>query len=109
MEAKPPWQIAVDQFVAELKSLYGSRFSKAVLYGSRARGEAREDSDIDVVVVLDPLGDFWEELNRISPIASRISLEHGVVLSEFPVDSAAFAHGADALMRAARQEGVIVE
>jgi predicted nucleotidyltransferase len=36
----------------ELVRLYGSRLERAILFGSRARGEARPDSDWDVAVVL---------------------------------------------------------
>lgn len=31
-----------------------------MLYGSVARGEATEDSDIDLAVVLNDLGDYWD-------------------------------------------------
>ena len=37
---------------AGLRDLYGDRLVSVILYGSYARGEATEDSDIDVAVVL---------------------------------------------------------
>jgi predicted nucleotidyltransferase len=39
---------------SELTELYGPRLKQILLYGSRARGDDREDSDYDVLVVLTP-------------------------------------------------------
>jgi len=36
----------------ELQTLYGSRLAKLILYGSYARGDQHEGSDIDFLVVL---------------------------------------------------------
>lgn len=41
------------KFAWELKERYGSRIEKVILYGSAARGELGEESDIDVLVVVD--------------------------------------------------------
>ncbi len=40
------------QFRAALDEMYGARLERIVLFGSRARGEARPDSDYDVAVFL---------------------------------------------------------
>nr|QNO51590.1 hypothetical protein FJOHDBIG_00039 [Methanosarcinales archaeon ANME-1 ERB6] len=37
---------------AELEKLYGDRLKNIILYGSWARGDATEDSDIDLLIVL---------------------------------------------------------
>jgi len=37
---------------AHLKELYGSEVRQVVLYGSHARGEATNDSDIDVAIIV---------------------------------------------------------
>lgn len=103
-----PWKQALRQFVDELRALYGPRLDRVVLYGSRARGETQEDSDVDLLVVLSPLPDFWAELSRIAPVASRVSLEWDVVLSAIPVDAAEFADPHSPLLISSRREGVLV-
>jgi predicted nucleotidyltransferase len=53
------------RFRAALDILYGDRIERVVLFGSRARGDAREDSDYDVAVFLKGLADRWQEVDRI--------------------------------------------
>lgn len=45
-------RVLVD-FAARVRGVYGARLMHFVVFGSRARGDADEDSDIDVMVVLD--------------------------------------------------------
>lgn len=42
---------AVEEFVRRALSRYGDRIESIILFGSVARGEAKEDSDIDILVV----------------------------------------------------------
>ncbi len=45
---------AVNRDVTEMmKQLYGDRLESIVLFGSYARGDFHEDSDVDYLVVLD--------------------------------------------------------
>ncbi|MGC9952729.1 MAG: nucleotidyltransferase domain-containing protein [Rhizomicrobium sp.] len=59
----------------ELVALYGPRLKQALLYGSRARGDFREDSDYDVLVVLEGPLDYWKELHRLADLSSEITWE----------------------------------
>ncbi|MBF0563487.1 MAG: nucleotidyltransferase domain-containing protein, partial [Alphaproteobacteria bacterium] len=54
------------RFRAALDEIYGERIERVVLFGSRARGDARSDSDYDVAVFLKSLPDRGEELNRLA-------------------------------------------
>ena len=55
----------LDELKERLSAAYGERLHAVVLFGSEARGDARPDSDIDVLVVLETLtGDYGEELER---------------------------------------------
>src|SRR5687768_1220114 len=48
---------ALERFGASLRSKFGRRLREVTLFGSRARGDAREDSDVDVLVVIDELSE----------------------------------------------------
>lgn len=43
---------ALGQLIAKLKEHFGPRLGHAFLFGSKARGDDRPDSDVDVAVVL---------------------------------------------------------
>ncbi len=48
----------LENYVQEIRSMYGSRIHQIILFGSRVRGEGNEESDIDVAVIItaeDPL------------------------------------------------------
>ena len=51
-----------------LNELYGDRIERVVLFGSRARGDANEESDYDVAVFLNDLTDRWRELDRLTDL-----------------------------------------
>ena len=61
---------------SELEQLYGERLVRLVLFGSRARGDADPDSDIDVLVVLRGPVESYQEIERVSGILSDLSLRH---------------------------------
>jgi predicted nucleotidyltransferase len=45
-------EIVSKRFKEIMQELYGERLSKIILYGSYARGDFHEESDIDFLVVL---------------------------------------------------------
>lgn len=67
-------------FTARLRADYGDRLAKAVLYGSRARGEAGADSDWDVAIFLRDMTDRWAENDRLADIAFDLIPAHGQVV-----------------------------
>ena len=46
-------QEVVKQFAEEAKMIYGKTLQKVILYGSCARGDFEQDSDIDIMVLPD--------------------------------------------------------
>ncbi|MGH8555927.1 MAG: nucleotidyltransferase domain-containing protein [Methylococcales bacterium] len=97
--------IILSKFRAALDDLYGSRIERIVLYGSRARGDARPDSDYDIVVFLKDLGDRWAESDRIALAAFRIISETGEVIHAMPYPAGSYEERTP-LMHELRREGI---
>lgn len=72
-----------------LVGVFGDRLREVVLFGSYARGEASEDSDVDVLVLIDGLAS--SELASVADVATRTSLERGIPLAPLPMSTAHFA------------------
>jgi predicted nucleotidyltransferase len=96
----------VARAVAEdLRSLYGARLRRVILFGSRARQDAHPDSDIDLLVVLDRMDSAWEELRRMEPILWRRSYDDDVVVTATPIAHADLEAGTRPLVLRALAEG----
>lgn len=93
---------------ARLEGLYGDRLAHVVLYGSQARNDATEGSDIDVLVVL--AGDVspCEEIARTSDLIAEISLQHDVVVVPAFVSVEQYQRERSPLLLNVRREGVSV-
>ncbi len=72
-------QKALQEFVKRAKKNYADKIQKIILFGSCARGEDREDSDIDVLVVTTEKR--FEMQKNLSGIAVDILLETGEYIS----------------------------
>lgn len=59
---------------------------RMTLFGSRARGEAEPDSDMDVLLDIEQDHISFAEKQRIRRAAGEVSLESGIVLSLLIVD-----------------------
>lgn len=68
----------LEEFVEEATEQLGDSLKKLVLYGSVARGEESEESDIDVFVVVET----EEDLERLEDLAFEIGvMKHGFFIS----------------------------
>ena len=88
-----------------LDELYGERIERVVLFGSRARGDATEDSDYDVAVFLRDLGDRWQELDWLADLRSDFLENADVFIDAKPYPAGAY-RDRTTLMREIRREGI---
>lgn len=69
-------------FAQEIRKLYGVSLRDMILYGSCARGDFTEDSDIDIMILLDiSQEDIGKARREILDISDRFDLEYDVVLA----------------------------
>ena len=70
----------VDAFLEGLREHFGSRLAGVRLFGSYARGEAHEDSDVDCLVLLDRIAP--EDERAITDLTGDLTWQvGGVVIS----------------------------
>jgi predicted nucleotidyltransferase len=93
------------RFRAALAAAYGARLERVVLFGSRARGDARADSDYDVAVFLTDFESLGREASRIAEIETDILYDTGAVVNALPFPAGAY-DGPSGLMHELRREGV---
>lgn len=91
---------------AELLKIYGSRLKEIILFGSYARGDFTDDSDVDIIVVLDTLQDIVTERERYLTAICDISLKYDTVVSVIPYEAAAFHARRSPLLLNVRHEGM---
>src|SRR3954470_15397734 len=97
-------------FRAALDEIYGDRLERVVLFGSRARGDAGQDSDYDIAVFLKDLkeGDLdtrWRELDRLADLRSAILIDTEAFIDAKPYPAGAY-RDQTLLMGEIRREGV---
>ena len=66
----------LDIFVGSVQQDLGNRVVSIVLYGSVARGTARPDSDVDLLLVLrETPREYWKRLQPLLPILRQLRKE----------------------------------
>lgn len=107
-EPDPLGLLAAGRLAEMLRADYGDRFRGAYLYGSRAAGQPRLDSDVDVLVVLDRVERYGDELERTSSACAGLTLELGLVVSRVFVSEEDWRERADGQLPIVRAAAVAV-
>ena len=101
-------QQIVREFREKTEELYGERLKNILLYGSCARGQAAEHSDIDLAIVLDGDVTPGREIDRLIDLITEINLAYGVLISVYPISERDYATVNSPLLLNLRREGVPV-
>lgn len=100
----------IKQLLSELKGrlagLYGQRLRGVYLFGSHARGEADEESDVDVLIVLDRVDGYCGEVDRTGGLIADLSLRYGVSISRVFATEAQWRADTSAFYESIREEAV---
>jgi predicted nucleotidyltransferase len=101
---------ALEIFKDRLTRRYGERLKALYLFGSRARGDHRPDSDADVAVFLDKVSDPIGEQLALIDDGYPILLDTGVNIQPWVFEEASLSspekYRASHLVETVRQEGV---
>ncbi len=101
----------IDQFSQQMKSVFGSHLSKVIVYGSYARGDYEEHSDVDVMILVDlPEREIKKLENDVYDIAFEIEMNTGIDISPIIKSEAQYEHWVNVVpfYRNVREEGVVV-
>jgi len=75
-------QTGLTTFVDCLSQHYGANLLHVVLFGSKARGDSHDQSDLDVLVVVRIVdNEYWQHWHEIVDIAWEVGLAYDLVVS----------------------------
>jgi predicted nucleotidyltransferase len=77
---------AVDEFCRWVRSRFGNRVRELALFGSRARGDGDEESDVDILVVVSDL--TGAERREIGQQSGDAVTHHDVIVAPFALSVA---------------------
>ena len=91
--------IEITQRVAdESKNIFGSKLNSVILFGSYARGDFDEDSDIDVLILVDlPSDELSNYRTHIDSLCGTLLFEYGIVVSAIEKDTETYHRYSDVL------------
>ena len=98
----------LEEFRLELKRLYKEKFKRLILFGSHARGEATDNSDIDVMAVIEGIENPVKELGKLSDLISRVSLKYDTLISLYPISTDDYERRNSPLLLNVKKEGISV-
>jgi predicted nucleotidyltransferase len=72
-------EILLRQYANSLKNVYGAHLKSVILYGSYARGDYRDDSDVDIMILLD-LSDMEikQFRHQLSELTYDFNMDHDI-------------------------------
>jgi len=104
---KPGDDPILQRFRSALAEMYGEQIDRVVLFGSRARGDAHDDSDYDVAVFLKSLPDRPRERRRLADLRVRFLDDTGAFFDTKPFPVGAY-RDQTPLMHEIRRDGLDV-
>lgn len=102
-------QAVLSQYVNRIHEIYGSELKAVILYGSYARGDYSESSDIDIMILVDSPEDAIKQKGRmVSDITFDFNLDHGILIMPIAKNVNHFQYwlSADPFYQNVKSEGV---
>lgn len=88
---------------------YGDSLKEVILYGSYARGDYTEESDIDLLIVLkDEELSKINEINRLVKLKSDLMIENRIIISTKAITAVDYQNRPNAIYHFIKKEGIRV-
>ena len=112
MCSKNQLNMLTKDIVQEYRKVYGETIDSILLFGSYARGEENDDSDIDIVAIVH--GErliLQEQLKQIWDVSANIGLENDVIISPVVIPFDEYEKYKDTLpyYNNISKEGIVIE
>lgn len=102
------WELKqiLDEVTEALKNLYQNNLVEIILYGSYARRDYDEHSDIDLLVVLNEIKSVGEEIDKMVNAIYDINLKYNTLVSVVPISYKNYKKINSPLLLNVRKEGI---
>ncbi len=106
---EPVVQQIAKEFNAALKEIYGNDLAELILFGSYARGDQHQESDIDFAIVFhdNHVRSLDDSINT-SRAASRLSLKYGLMVSPLTINLRKKQTSMQGVYQEIRKQGIII-
>jgi uncharacterized protein len=101
-------EVTLGRLKEAISKHYKNRLNQLILYGSYARGDFNENSDIDLLVVLNEIESEMKEIDALAEIKTDILLDSDIYISINPVSSDKLRNSGYLYYQNIRNEGVIL-
>lgn len=98
----------IKQIKQQFQQIYQEELVSLILFGSQARGEAQQDSDIDILVVLKREVNPVTEIKRNSDLLTELSLEYDVLINCVYTSQKELKADEKPLIKNINQEGILL-
>ncbi|KAA9352984.1 nucleotidyltransferase domain-containing protein [Larkinella humicola] len=94
---------------SRLEIWYKSRLDRIILYGSYARGDYHEESDIDLLIILkDKKVSRLQEINDLVALKYDLMISNNILLSTKAVTESDYKNRPNAIYYFIRREGIVL-
>jgi predicted nucleotidyltransferase len=98
----------LEHFAAQAQQTLGENLVSIILFGSRARGDARPDSDVDLLLIVKNIENLSPVLERLDDVVLDLLLQYGLLLAIVPVEESEYVRQEFMWYRLVNREGVCI-
>lgn len=102
----PQLKQILQEVKAHLVSQYHEQLEAIILYGSQARADSHQFSDIDILVVLNAPINPYHEIDNTGQFIAHTSLKYDVVISRHFISSEKFKTSDSPFLHNVKAEGI---